>query len=347
MSRSRGVGDVASTRRTARGRRMRAADGVPRAAGDHVRQLEHAGAGEAGDAEDLAAVDVEVDAAQPAAVRRRAPRARPARRGAPRPARGSPGRRPRRPSGSRARAASMSATGMRRDHAAAAQHGHAVGQLEDLVEAVRDVEHARARARGPRGPSRTGARPRRAAGPPSARRARARRCRPASPAAPRRSPPPCARPASRRPAGGGCRGRRRSARARGGSPAPARASARGPSRRGRSRRAARGCPCALSSSTRPRSWWTKRSPSGTACPRSKGAPSSSATAAGVGRVVAGERLDQRRLAGAVLAHERVDLAGRMSSDASISARVAPKVFDSPPMCSTGGVGAAPLRLRGA
>jgi hypothetical protein len=30
---------------------------------------------------------------------------------------------------------------------------------------------------------------------------------------------------------------------------------------------------------------------------------------GVGRVVAGERLDQRRLAGAVLAHERMDLAG--------------------------------------
>ena len=43
---------------------------------------------------------------------------------------------------------------------------------------------------------------------------------------------------------------------------------------------------------------------------SNGSPSSHATRAGVGRVVAGERLDQRRLAGAVLADERVDLAGR-------------------------------------
>ena len=32
------------------------------------------------------------------------------------------------------------------DHAAAAQHRHAVRELEDLVEPVRDVEHARARA---------------------------------------------------------------------------------------------------------------------------------------------------------------------------------------------------------
>jgi hypothetical protein len=32
-------------------------------------------------------------------------------------------------------------------------------------------------------------------------------------------------------------------------------------------------------------------------------------AAEVGRVVAAQRLDQRRLAGAVLAHERMDLAG--------------------------------------
>ena len=35
---------------------------------------------------------------------------------------------------------------MRRDDATAAQDGHAVGELEDLVEAVRDVEHARAGA---------------------------------------------------------------------------------------------------------------------------------------------------------------------------------------------------------
>ena len=39
-----------------------AARGMP---GDHVRQLEHARAREAGEAQDLALVDVEVDAAQP------------------------------------------------------------------------------------------------------------------------------------------------------------------------------------------------------------------------------------------------------------------------------------------
>ena len=195
------------------------------------------------------------------------------------------------------------------DHAAAAQDGHAVGQLEDLVETVRDVEHARARA-----PHLADHREQPLdlvvrAGPPSARRARARRCRPASPAAPRRSRPRSARPASRRPAGGGCRDRRRSARARGGSPAScSRQRTRPIAPRAKPPCSAR-LSIALSSSTRPRSWWTKRSPSGTACPRSNGAPSSSATAAGIGGVVAGERLDQRRLAGAVLAHERVDLAG--------------------------------------
>jgi hypothetical protein len=35
--------------------------------------------------------------------------------------------------------------------------------------------------------------------------------------------------------------------------------------------------------------------------------------------------------------------GLMSSDASISARVAPKVFDSPAICRTGVGGAVPLR----
>ena len=45
------------------GDRSLSAAGMP---GDHVRQLEYARAGEAGDAEDLAPMDVEVDAAQPA-----------------------------------------------------------------------------------------------------------------------------------------------------------------------------------------------------------------------------------------------------------------------------------------
>ena len=36
--------------------------------------------------------------------------------------------------------------------------------------------------------------------------------------------------------------------------------------------------------------------------------------------------------------------GLISSEASISARVAPNVFDSPATCSTGGTGAVPLGL---
>ena len=39
----------------------------------------------------------------------------------------------------------MPETGSRRDHATAAQDRHTIGQLEDLVQPVRDVEHARAR----------------------------------------------------------------------------------------------------------------------------------------------------------------------------------------------------------
>ena len=239
---------------------------------------------------------------------RRAPRARPARRARRRPARGSRGRRPRRPSGSASARGSISSIGDGRDHAAAAQDGDAVGELEDLVEPVRHVEHARAGACAPRARPRTGARPRRAAAPRSARRARARRRRRASPGAPRRSRRPCARPASRPPAGGGCRGRRRSARASGRSRAPARASStRPPKPRAKPPCRAR-LSMALSSSTRPRSWWTKRRPSGTTWPSSNGLAVELGVGAVVRLVVAGERLDERRLARAVLAHQGVDLA---------------------------------------
>ena len=144
MSSVPGVGDVAPLVGPLR-QADAAADGVRRAAGEHVRQLVHARAGEAGDAEDLAAVDVEVDAAQPAAAD--VARLEHDRRVGPRRHRRAVVRidlladhQAREPGGVDV------GDGMGGDHAAAAQDGHAVGQLEDLVEAVRDVEHARARA---------------------------------------------------------------------------------------------------------------------------------------------------------------------------------------------------------
>src|SRR4029453_8736765 len=62
-----GVGDVAPLARHLREPDL-AGGGVLRAAGDHIGQLHDARAGEAGDPEDLPAVDFEVDAAQPPAV---------------------------------------------------------------------------------------------------------------------------------------------------------------------------------------------------------------------------------------------------------------------------------------
>ena len=67
---------------------------------------------------------------------------------------------------------------------------------------------------------------------------------------------------------------------------------------------------ALSSRIRPRSWWTKRRPSGHGPAHLEGDTVQLGVRARVGRVVRREQLDQRRLARAVLAHERVDLAGR-------------------------------------
>ena len=174
--------------------------------------------------------------------RRRAPRARPARSG--RVATGA------RKSGSTSAptisSASprgrVSATGSVVDHAAAAQHGDAVGDLEDLVEAVRDVQHARAARCDLAHHREAAARPRRGAARRSARRARARRRRRASPAAPRRS---------RRPSAGRASPRERPVDVEVDVEAledamrlaaPARAIGRGRRRRARSRRAARGCP---------------------------------------------------------------------------------------------------------
>ena len=61
--------------------------------------------------------------------------------------------------------------------------------------------------------------------------------------------------------------------------------------------------------------------------------------AGVGLVDAGQDLDQRALAGAVLADERVDLAGSSSSETLSSACVAAKRFETPlsatPGCGSG------------
>ena len=94
---------------------------------------------------------------------------------------------------------------------------------------------------------------------------------------------------------------------------------------------------AFSVPTRPRSWCTNRMPASlrglTRRRASSGWPfDPRLSVAGVGLVVAGEDLDQRRLAGAVLADERVDLAGG-DVDADVVERDLPrerlrKVFDS-------------------
>ena len=115
----------------------------------------------------------------------------------------------------------------------------------------------------------------------------------------------------RRPSRAGrCRSRGRPARAR------ARSDARGAGRAGPSglglRARAGSCPTPSSPRRGPRSWWTKRSPASraaTAEPSSNGTSGDFGHGAVVGLVVPGEDLDDGRLPGAVLADERMDLAG--------------------------------------
>ena len=176
-----------ATRRRRPGRRSSPlASGHPTCPREDVRQLQRARPREAGDAEDLARPGLEVDPAQPLAVRSRAPRASRA---------GRPGRRrsarksgstssPTISAGERARVEAVDVVGAHPPPAA--QDGDPVGEL-------RRSRPSGARRRGrscpacaPRRRPRRGARPRRGGARPWARRARARR-RPPSPAAPRRS----------------------------------------------------------------------------------------------------------------------------------------------------------------
>ena len=277
-----------------------------------VRQLQRAGAREPGDAEDLARPGLEVDAraatAADAAGLEHAGCVGPGRRRPP----GSRGRCRRRPSAPPALRGSSLADVAGVDPAPAAQDGDPVGELEDLVHPVRDVEHARAGAGAPR---RTTSKRRStsswgstAVGSSST----STRRRPPSPAARRRSRPRSAGPASPRPGAVDVEiDVEPAARHPAGldlllapqDPAAAGPRAKPPCRARLS--------CALSSRIRPRSWWTKRSPSGT---RPAGRASKARRRARRRRpgrlVVAPRALDQRRLARAVLAHERVDLAGR-------------------------------------
>ena len=95
------------------------------------------------------------------------------------------------------------------------------------------------------------------------------------------------------------------ARLRSSAPADARPCSAGSPCRARGCRPCRGCP------TRPRSWCTKRRPGlarRAVAERERVAVDLGGPAV-VGLVEAGEDLDQRRLAGAVLADERADLAG--------------------------------------
>ena len=90
----------------------------------------------------------------------------------------SGGRRPARAVGRRSGGSARAAWCRRRgraDQPAVAQHGDLVGELEHLVQPVRDVDHPRARGRAGCAARRTGARPRRRAGWPRARRARSGR----------------------------------------------------------------------------------------------------------------------------------------------------------------------------
>ena len=266
---------------------------------------------QARDAEHLARAQFEVDAAQPPA-RDVARLERPTgASGAPRRGAGSPGRRRRRPSSSARARGSSSATARVPTTAAAAQHGDPVGDLEDLVQAVRDVEHAGAARAEPRATIvEAGARPRRAAARRSARRGRARRGRPPSPAARRRSRRPSAPPGSPRPAAGGCRGRRRSARAAPGSRAScSRHRTRPPRPRRKPPRSARlSDRVELEDEAEILVHEAQAGGPRVGRARRRLVAVQPRDARRVGVVVAGEHLDQGRLAGPVLAHERVDLA---------------------------------------
>ena len=286
-----------------------AADGVRRAAGEHVRQLEHARAREAGDAEDLAAMDVEVDAAQPAAAdvarlehdRRVRPRRH--RRAivridllADHQARRARRRRCRRRRGWRSR-------GRR----AARSRGRPARRSR------RDGARRRARScprSAPRAPSRTAARPRRAG-------------RTAVGSSSTSTPRPPCQPCSAAAIA-------TTVRSTGVAAASGRWMSRSTPKRASTRWVSLLLLAPAHAARRPASEAAvqrevvhrveleheaevlvdEAQPVGHRVPERRTAPpSSSATAAGVGGVVAGQRLDQRRLAGAVLAHERVDLAG--------------------------------------
>ena len=151
------------------------------------------------------------------------------------------------------------------------------------------------------------------------------------------------RPGSPRPAGGGCRGRRRTPRAPGGSRPPAGATAPGRRSRGRSRRAARGCPGrsargsgrgpgGRSAGRRARTW-----------PTSKGTPSISAYAPGSAEWYAASSLISVDLPEPFCPMRAWTSPGAMSSETSSRALVPGNVLDRCSIRSTGReVGSAAL-----
>ena len=194
------------------------------------------------------------------------------------------------------------------DHAAAAQHGHAVGQLEDLVETVRDVEHAGARA------------PHLADHREEALHLVVRQDRrrlvehehaaAALPALQRRGDRHHG-PLDRR-----CGGQRAvdvEIDAEAGEDAVGLLRLLAPAHA--AHRPVREAPVQrevvhrVELEDEAEVLVDEAQPVGDRVPEVERGAVELGTAAGIGRVVAGERLDQRRLAGAVLAHERVDLAG--------------------------------------
>ena len=275
--------------------------------GDHVGQLVHPVPGEPGDTEDLAAVDVQVERRAGGGRGRRAAPARPA----------SPGARPPGPGKSGSTSAptiscarprwSTSDTGSVCDDAPGAQDRDAVGDLEDLVQAGARRRGRWCRSAAPPAPSRAAARPRRGGGPRSARRARARRRLRASPAARPRSRRPSAGRASPRRAGYGCRSRRRSARGSGRSPGPARpanAAAEAADEVAPQREVVH----RVQLEHQPEVLVDEAKPVGHVVTERERLARELGDGTRVGGVVAGERLDQRRLSGAVLSDKRVDFA---------------------------------------
>ena len=197
------------------------------------------------------------------------------------------------------------------DELAVAQHGDAVADLVHLVEEMRDEQDRHALVAQPADEREQRLRLRRRRGSRWARRgsARAHRWRRRAP----RSPAAAARPG--RPPRAACTSSsmpRPASNSRGAplglAPVDAAAARPGPARitsgadvlRHRQVRAADSL-----------SWYTALMPSCCACIGECGAIGSPSEldAAGIGRIHAGQHLDQRRLAGAVLAHERVHFAG--------------------------------------